>query len=316
MKKPGCSLCQSQSYNHLFHQTDMYGIEVSLVVCEKCGVEQLYPRRTEQELEEFYSSEYYRNYSMDDKRLNNPNWLERKNRIACEIIDAVENHKKIKGARLLDIGSSYGFLLQQARDRGCNAFGIEPEVHVSETTSVRDENVFTGTLQNYLDTDYKPFEIIILSHVLEHVSDPVDFMLDVRKLLQPEGLVCVEVPNSTWAREFGRYPYNTHSAHLYYFTKKTLTTSLELSGFDPVSTSYGLDGATVRIVAGLGKQKKLSEIVFPIENPKTVIGDTRKSINRLNPSLFKRIFIFPNLTTRVVKRLKREFEIRRKRILK
>ena len=132
-------------------------------------------------------------------------------------------------------------------------------------------------------------------------------MASVCRLLQPDGLVCVEVPNSAWAREFGRHPYNTHSAHIYYFTKETLLALLELSGFDHVSTSYGLDGATVRIVAKPGKQKKISEILFPIENYQTIIEDTKKSIDRLNPSLFKRIFILPGLTTRVLKRIKRIF---------
>ena len=311
-----CGLCQSQSYYQLFHQTDQYEQEVTLSVCETCGLTQLNPKKNNQELEQFYSSEYYRLYSMDDKKLSNPNWLERKNKVATEILDAIEVHKHLKGISLLDIGSSYGFLIKKARDRGCNVFGIEPSIEQSTELKGQGFNIFTGSLQNYLESDYKSFEIITLSHVLEHTLEPINFLTCLRKLLQPDGLVCIEVPNSSWAREFGRHPYNTHSAHIYYYTSETLQATLELSGLAPISTSYGLNGATVRIVAELGKQKNLSDISFPIENSQTVIEDTKKAINRLNPSIFKRIFIMPNLTTRISKRIKRDLDSIKKRILK
>jgi len=146
MSIPNCGLCQSQSYYQLFQQTDKYEQEVTLSVCETCGLTQLYPRRNDQELEQFYSSEYYRLYSMSDKKLKNPNWLERKNRIACEILDAIEIHKKLKGINLLDIGSSYGFLIKKARDRGCNVFGIEPSIEESKELKDQGFNIFTGNL--------------------------------------------------------------------------------------------------------------------------------------------------------------------------
>ena len=300
-----CGLCGNKIFSEIYHQVDRYGQKVTTVVCNKCGLIQLNPRKNEDELANFYSSHYYTGYSLDESKTNNSNWLSRKNKIAKDILDAVELHKELNGKRLLDIGSSYGFLIKEAQNRGSEVFGIEPSVKQANDLKREGFNIFNGTLQNYLDTDYNFFDIITLSHVLEHVEQPKFFLSSISKLLKPESFICVEVPNISWQLEFGRFPYSSHSAHIYYFTPQTMKALFELSGYNVVSTSYGLEGATVRIVANLGKRKELDDFILPIHKPDKIRLDIEKNIKRLNPSLYTRLFLMPDLSSRILNRLKR-----------
>ena len=305
MKTEKCGLCGEIFFIEVYCQIDKYGQEVTTVACKKCGLVQLNPRKNEDELANFYSSHYYTGYSLDENKAASSNWLSRKNKIAKDILDAVELHKELNGNKLLDIGSSYGFLIKDAKNRGSEVFGIEPSVKQANELQCEGFNIFNGTLQDYLDTDYNFFDIITLSHVLEHVEQPKIFLSNISKLLKPESFICVEVPNISWELEFGRFPYSTHSAHIYYFTPQTLEVLFKTSGYNVVSTSYGLGGATVRIIANLGERKDLDNFILPIHKPDKIRLDIEKNIKRLNPSLYTRLFVMPNLPSRIINRLKR-----------
>jgi len=58
---------------------------------------------------------------------------------------------------------------------------------------------------------------------------------------------------------------------------------------------------------------------IPLHEPSFIGNEqkyTKKAIDRLNPSIFKRIFIMPNLTTRISKRIKRDLDSIKKTLLK
>jgi ubiquinone/menaquinone biosynthesis C-methylase UbiE len=81
------------------------------------------------------------------------------------------------------------------------------------------------------------FDVIHMSHVLEHLPDPVSALARVARLLRPDGRVVIEVPNEfqnlhTWMRlrSATAHPYAVGSTHLWFFTPETLRSIVRLAG--------------------------------------------------------------------------------------
>ena len=100
-------------------------------------------------------------------------------------------------------------------------------------------------LGDLLDVHYKDraFDVVLLSHSLEHLYDPLSTLLEVRRILDDDGVVVVTVPNagSMEARLFGRwwFPWEL-PRHLYHFEKATLAQLLRQAGFCVQSCRTGV----------------------------------------------------------------------------
>ena len=84
-----------------------------------------------------------------------------------------------------------------------------------------------------------PFDVISMTHVIEHLVDPLEVMKRLAGLLQPNGILFVTAPHrpegwqrasdiSTWIQ----YPYNHVPAHLQYFSVAAMKTAGNIAGLD------------------------------------------------------------------------------------
>jgi len=108
--------------------------------------------------------------------------------------------------RLLDVGCGSGVFLERMRDFGWQVAGVEPDAAAAAAAKQRlgDDSLVVADLD---DPELAPesFDAVTLSHVIEHVPDPVGTLSKCRELLAPAGsLVCI-TPNtrSLGARSFG-----------------------------------------------------------------------------------------------------------------
>lgn len=254
-----CLLCGHKEFSHLLEWVDRHHLPVSLSVCQRCGLRQLNPRIDDAMLEQFYSSEYYKLYAMD-KRAKSDKWIKRKQGIASGILDAVEEHRPLNGLKLLDIGCGHGFLMTEARARGASVFGVEPSVKHAQRLSEKGFEVFTGALEQFVAEQSESYDIVTSSHVLEHSSKPGQFLEYAGSLLAKDGLFCAEVPNADWQTIYGRHPVSIHTAHLCYHTERSLRALFEISGLKVLSTTYGLNGGSVRAVGVPGQPEPLARM--------------------------------------------------------
>ena len=70
--------------------------------------------------------------------------------------------------------------------------------------------------------DQKHFDLVVISHVLEHTADPKVFIDDCTKLLSPGGILFIEVPCNDHQHK------NTIEPHLLFFDKKPMELLLEI----------------------------------------------------------------------------------------
>jgi SAM-dependent methyltransferase len=95
------------------------------------------------------------------------------------------------GRDLLDLGSGVGMFLHEAR-RDWNAFGVETSSHGRAFARSR---LGLQVAQHVDELPIEEFDVVRLSHVLEHIPDPRGFAAWAASLLRPHGILFVIVPN-------------------------------------------------------------------------------------------------------------------------
>lgn len=136
--------------------------------------------------------------------------------------------------RLLDVGCGDGAFLARMKRLGWEVVGVELDeqaAHIARTQSGAD--VFVGPLEEAGFADGS-FDAITLSHVIEHLADPLDQLRRCGKLLRKGGRVVVTTPN---AESLGHRIFREHwrglevPRHLMLFSLRTLGQLASEAGF-------------------------------------------------------------------------------------
>lgn len=140
-----------------------------------------------------------------------------------------------KGEKVLDIGCGNGVFLKHAAQVGWEAWGLEPDAKA--TASLGGFKVLQGSLPNVPLPD-ESFDCITLSHVIEHLHDPVAALKEIHRLLKPGGRVWIATPNieSIGHRLFGATWIGIQSpTHLVLFNRRAIRDAFASSGFQTVA---------------------------------------------------------------------------------
>lgn len=113
--------------------------------------------------------------------------------LASEILDLAGKSRPC--GRLLDVGSGWGHLLKLAADRGYEVVGLEASPKVAELChQAFGVDVIVGSFPEY-EFESNTFDVMVMSHILEHLADPVRALSEGRRILKPGGLLIVCGPN-------------------------------------------------------------------------------------------------------------------------
>jgi len=142
---------------------------------------------------------------------------------------------------MLDVGCADGTFLNEMRNLGWETTGLEMDARTAERArSTRGLEIVTGVV-DAVEFPAGSFDLITLSHVLEHLPHPRQALQRVRGWLKEGGLLFLTLPNSDcWERRsFGQYWIQWDlPRHFYHFTPETLGRLLREEGFPIVNTHY------------------------------------------------------------------------------
>jgi len=292
-----CSLCRTPEVRFLFnavdHQYKLPGV-FALGRCARCGLVGLSPMPSPEQVNRFYAVEDHYSYlgaapSLSRRLKNrllvlgasvlfrpgNGRWR-RLGRLLLRPLKGRLVPRSPFGGRLLDVGCGNGAYLAKQRDIGWEAYGCELSESGARTARQGGLDVFHGPL---FDAKYPDafFDVVHLEQVFEHVSEPGPLLREIRRILKPDGLLLIGVPNGEalsfriFKRHWGLLgvPF-----HLFQYSPSTLTQVLARDGFRVERFCFGSFPICW---------------IWSLNNLLNAMGRTRREIGFVNNGVIRRV---------------------------
>lgn len=154
-----------------------------------------------------------------------------------------------KGRRLFELGCGAGAQLKVLAELGWEVSGVELGVSASRFARERlGLDVRQGSLES-VKPPSAAFDVVVASHVLEHLPDPAAAAAEIARILRPGGRLYVSVPNggALEAGLFGsRWAWEAPH-HLHHFTPASFARMLERAGLRVESERHELFSSAVDV---------------------------------------------------------------------
>jgi SAM-dependent methyltransferase len=206
-------------------------------MCNDCGLVTISPHPSADEL----TADYHTYLPENPEEISV--WKAMMRPVIVKSARLIETEFGSKPGRLLDVGTGYGFFLEEMKSRGWEVAGIELSVAGRKHCQRNKIPVHSHPIDS-LSLPQGHFDVVTLFYVIEHLIDPVSTMKEVNRILKPGGLVLLRWPHSTpilrllgpFSKKFDLYhtPY-----HLYDFSPKTIRMLLHASAFEQIRTAVG-----------------------------------------------------------------------------
>lgn len=156
--------------------------------------------------------------------------------------DAVRRAKDfgsyIEGKNWLDFGTGYGAILDELKPRAKTCCGLEPNLKQRTYLANKGYTIY----KSLPEISRQKFDVITLFHVFEHLSRPIETLVELKDRLNKNGRIIIEVPH---ARDFlietahceSFKEFTFWSEHLILHTKNSLDKFVRQAGFDKISIS-------------------------------------------------------------------------------
>lgn len=218
----------SGRHKHKVSNKPKQKIRFSIQECQTCSLAQTIPKP----YEDSFTSDCYQEVSDLECRLSR---ISKIRGYANAALNQIQKYKD-KG-KLLDLGCSIGVLVSEAEQRGYTAVGIEAnQLAVSKgrelfNVQILTEDIYTTSLKA------ASLDVIMLTHVLEHIESPTRLLKQLKHLLKEDGILYISVPNfSGLMAKFKHRHWRglDPMRHLWQFTPSTLTHLLKKADFQVV----------------------------------------------------------------------------------
>jgi len=211
----------------------------NFVRCKSCGLVQMNPQPVKNEIIARYNSEFAGDYLSYE--LENEAAFLKLQQLALQDagFDKLEKDffLRAKDAEdgkpwVLDVGCATGALLESLRAHGWRVTGVEISAGAGYAQEKRNLDIKTVPLEE-CSFPSDSFDVVLASHLIEHLNDPRSFLTEVRRILKNTGRVFITTPNISGfqARLYGGRWRSAIFDHLYLFSIRTLTKLLKSTGF-------------------------------------------------------------------------------------
>ncbi|MDD4979779.1 MAG: class I SAM-dependent methyltransferase [Candidatus Omnitrophica bacterium] len=240
MKVP-CPLCGKDEYKEIYKERGVLGV----VECARCKLIYVNPRLKNPE--EVYwgdAEKYFKEARLifEGKATHHRdiNYLE----------DLRLIHRYKPAGNFLDVGTNVGFFLNNAKKwKGWNLYGVEPSPSLSELAREYFAlNIKTAFLED-AGFERNFFDVVTMTDVFEHIANPAKILNEIRRILKPDGVLFIKVPNGLFnlfkfrmAKLIGKlrnYDIFDSYEHVIHYSNKTLKEMLDKYGFQVVKVKIG-----------------------------------------------------------------------------
>lgn len=271
-------------------------VVLTTMYCNSCGFMCYSPRPNQDDLQAKYE---YLSKRGNIGILSNPTQralkLDRRRELFMKKM--ITKHHAIRSQKVLDVGGGDGRLLRPFLEEDCSCSLVDfnpksyPGVHRVGSTL---EDIPGGNL----------FDILICSHVLEHVDDPSKFLRQLRSRLSDKGVVYLEVPLEIW----GDIPIDIDPVtHINFFTVHSLKNALLLNGLEPLSIKSKFspyDGRYKRVAWVVAAAAGIETSFSSVNSIATINLVTPGSLKKLNRVVENSWLKLLNLPLTINKKLK------------
>jgi SAM-dependent methyltransferase len=255
--------CLGPEAELIIAESDRYGLPLRTVLGVSTGLMRSDPYYDADYLARFYSLHYRELYR--PKRFSESWFFAEQVRHGQRILDAHGHRLPKRQGRVLDIGCGMGGALVAFNFEHWACVGCDyGDAYAARGRSL-GLDVRTGGFETLADEE--PFDLIVLSHVLEHCPDPIAFARSAAALLAPDGICYIEVPGlmnleGPYGGDVLSYLQN---AHLWHFTQATLAAVLARAGLEVEQSSGAVQcvarrGATAADAVAADGARVLAEL--------------------------------------------------------
>ena len=217
-----CPACNSKKKTTVCKKDNL-----KIVKCKKCDLIFVSPVFDYNHYISLYKKKQYQNIV---KKLGESSHNYRRKRFGAERVQILKKFLPKKKNKVLEVGCSTGFFLEEANKEGWNTYGIE--INPSAVNFAKKKKLNVSNI-DFIKSNFKTkFDVICAFDVIEHLIDPKKFVKKAFKLLKKNGLLFVYVPNWQSATRLllgeqdSHFIWPTH--HLTYFTPNTLKNFFEM----------------------------------------------------------------------------------------
>lgn len=227
----GCDASDREVITGFDRISDVPG-RYAVVECQGCGLMRTNPRPTAATIGAYYPDDYgpYQSTTGAPQRAQRAGLV----RLGRRLLQLDSRQMPpITPGRLLELGCASGSFLEEMRQAGWDAEGVEFSPSAASVARERGFRVQTGAIEE-AEGPSQPYDAIVAWMVLEHLHQPTQVLRRLREWIAPEGYFVFSVPDGSAMerRLFGNAWHAWHLPnHLYHYTPKTLARLLDATGW-------------------------------------------------------------------------------------
>ena len=160
---------------------------------------------------------------------------------AAQIAMLIKRHEKGRIRSLVEIGCGDGSFLNHAKKSISTVLGIEPSKRFSENAKKNGHEIINGFVSSTNTLTHRTFDAFASRQVFEHLSDPLDVLVGIRKMLNDGAVGLIEVPNGYRAIRGHRF-YEFFPDHVNYYSVNSLVDLASQAGFNVICCGESFGG--------------------------------------------------------------------------
>jgi len=189
-----CPICHENKYIVIglpslgSNETRIITQDYKVVKCNHCAIYYINPpiNLSKNEWENLYRNDYFDPMTKWHKKRREKDRIKRFNNM--------EKYSSHKIKTFLDIGCGEGYGLLEAESRGWNTFGVDiADNRLQQAMNNNITFINNDLMSAHFSDDF--FDVVYMDSVLEHVLNPHEYLLEIKRIMKKGGIFYIGIPN-------------------------------------------------------------------------------------------------------------------------